>query len=101
MSLGPSPPSGAGSRAVPPGTGHAPPGYKRFPVSGKNSLMVLDFANTGATTLNTGVIQIDGFTDLSVHASQTITNVAAGDAIVIKGINFTPAHGDASPAATS
>jgi hypothetical protein len=59
-------------------------------VSGTNSLMILDFANAGPATLNTGVIQIDNI-DLSspVIAPQTITSVAWGDEIVIKGANFT------------
>ncbi len=59
-------------------------------VSGINSLMIFDFANAGATALNTGVIQIDNV-DLAsgIHAAQTITDVARGDEIVINGVDFT------------
>jgi Hint domain len=59
-------------------------------VSGTSSMMVLDFANTSPTVPSTGVIQFDNV-DLSssLHATQTITDVAWGDEFVIKGADFT------------
>ncbi len=58
-------------------------------VSGKNSLMVLNFAYAGPTALNTSVIQIDNIAcSAPVHASQTITSVGLGDPFVIKRANF-------------
>jgi Hint domain len=57
---------------------------------GKNPLVILDFANASPTALNTGVIQIDNVNLSSpVTATQQIMDVAPGDAIVIKGANFT------------
>jgi hypothetical protein len=57
---------------------------------GKDPHMILDFANAGTTTLNTGVIQIDNV-NLSTPptATQRITDVAYGDEIVINGADFT------------
>jgi hypothetical protein len=52
--------------------------------------VTFDFANTGPTVANTGVIQFDneasGFT-----TTQTITNVAAGNEFVFPGLDFTGA----------
>ncbi len=57
---------------------------------GRSANVVLDFANAGPTTLNTGVIQIDNV-DLSSSpvATQVITDVAWGNEFVISGADFT------------
>ena len=59
-------------------------------ISGTSSQMTLDFANGSLTGPNTGVIQIDG-ARLAADpiATQTITDVAWGDAFVINGLDFT------------
>ena len=59
------------------------------PTSGKGSVVDLDFANTGLTALNTGVIQIDGANVPGTVATQAITDVAWGDEFIITGANFT------------
>ena len=63
-------------------------------VSGKSSLMTLDFANASLTAPNTGVIQFDNVTPgAGAIATQTITDVAWGDEFVVTGADFT---GDAA-----
>ncbi len=59
-------------------------------VSGKSSMMILDFANASLTAPNTGVIQFDSVTPgAGAIATQTITDVAWGDEFVITGADFT------------
>ncbi len=59
-------------------------------VSGKSSMMILDFANVSLTAPNTGVIQFDDVTlGAGAIATQTITDVAWGDEFVVPGANFT------------
>ena len=59
-------------------------------VSGKSSLMILDFANASLTAPNTGVIQFDNVTPgAGAIATQTITDVAWGDEFVVTGADFT------------
>ena len=59
-------------------------------VSGKSSMMILDFANASLTAPNTGVIQFDSVTPgAGAIATQTITDVAWGDEFVVPGANFT------------
>ncbi len=58
-------------------------------VSGTNSLVTFDFANTGPTSLNTGVIQIDNASSPDIVTTQTMADVAWGDEFVITGANFT------------
>ncbi len=58
-------------------------------LSGTNPLVTLDFANAGPMALNTGVIQIDGLVPQGTVATQTIADVANGDAFVFTGLDLT------------
>jgi hypothetical protein len=59
-------------------------------VSGKSSMMILDFANASLTAPNTGVIQFDNVTPgAGAVATQTITDVAWGDEFIVPGADFT------------
>jgi hypothetical protein len=55
-----------------------------------NSNVTTSFANTSATTLNTGEIEfLSGFVAMSTATSQQISNLAWGDQIVFDGADFT------------
>jgi hypothetical protein len=55
-----------------------------------NSNVITSFANTSATTLNTGEIEfLSGFVAMSTATSQQISNLAWGDQIVFDGADFT------------
>ena len=55
-----------------------------------NSNVTTSFANTSATTLNTGEIEfLSGFVAMSTVTSQQISNLAWGDQIVFDGADFT------------
>jgi hypothetical protein len=55
-----------------------------------NSNVITSFANTSATTLNTGEIEfLSGFVATSTVTSQQISNLAWGDQIVFDGADFT------------
>jgi hypothetical protein len=55
-----------------------------------NSNVITSFANTSATTLNTGEIEfLSGFVAMSTVTSQQISNLAWGDQIVFDGADFT------------
>ena len=55
-----------------------------------NSNLTTSFANTSATTLNTGEIEfLSGFVAASTVTSQQISNLAWGDQIVFDGADFT------------
>jgi Hint domain len=55
-----------------------------------NSNVITSFANTSATTLNTGEIEfLSGFVAMSTATSQQISNLAWGDQIVFDGAAFT------------
>jgi hypothetical protein len=60
-------------------------------VGASGSNITFDFANTGPTALNTGVIQFDNvsFTGSAPFLTQRITDVAPGDEFVFPGADFT------------